>query len=382
MKKINIKILLLGYCLFLLGSCGEEEDVRIALDTVEDGMELSANVEEITLSQDLMDETAITFQWNQAQERDNNGKITYYFKLGLPGLTTAIEKIEIEESVFQYSISHFDLNAMLYSELGMNYGSTTEIEVEVIAWTEGDYFVDPEISTTKVIVTSFEITPVNLYLVGSANPKGSAVSDGIKLTEVVEGKNIGDNYEWEGILQEGTFKFVNSLDEDRGSWSKGESSTNLVENETANDSDLEFTVTKAGLYSIIINKSELEIVHGYKGFSHVWGVGLGIGVAWVMPSSAEFSWDAGSPSIFTFECEAQANESFKLSYNDQSNGWGCPFLRPMADSVNIWEDNRVQATPSGYSPDFKWLITEELAGDCILTIDAYNMTISLKKKTT
>lgn len=371
--------MLLGCCLFLLGSCGEEEDVKIVLDTVEDGMKLSANVDEITLSQDLMDETAITFQWNPAQERENNGKTTYFFKLGLPGLTTAIDKIEIEEGVFEYSISHFDLNAMLYSKLGMNYGSTTEIEAEIIAWTEGDYFVAPEISSTKIIVTSFDITPVNLYLVGSANPKGSTVSDGIKLTEVVEGKNIGDNYEWEGTLQEGTFKFVNSLDEDKGSWSKGESSTDLLANETVNDSDPEFTVIKSGLYSIIINKSDLQIVHGYKGFSHVWGVGLGIGVAWAMPSSAEFSWDASKPGIFTLECETQANEGFKLPYSDQSGGWDSPFLRPMEADVNIWEDNRLQATASGYNPDLKWLITEEQAGRCRLVIDAYAETITLEK---
>jgi hypothetical protein len=379
MKKINILFVIFAMGMLLFSSCDEEYDVKIEIDTVEDSMHLTPSVEEITLSQDLMNETAITFSWDPAQERANNGTITYYFKLGLPGLTTAIDKIELDAGVSEYSISHFDLNAMLYG-LGVNYGSSTEIEAEIIASSEGDYFVKPEISTTKVLVTTFEIAPVNLYLVGSANPKGSEISNGIKLNEVVEGKNIGNTYEWIGELQEGTFKFVNSTTEDKGSWSKGENETGLVKNESVSDSDIEFTVNKAGLYSIILDKNELKIVHGYKGFSHVWGVGLGIGIAWNMPSSTEFSWNPEVPEIFTLECTTQANQDFKLPYNDQSAGWGCPFLRPINANANIWDDNQVQATPGGYNPDLKWLITEEQAGDCILTIDALNMTISLEKK--
>lgn len=154
----------------------------------------------------------------------------------------------------------------------------------------------------------------------------------------------------------------------------------MVKNETVSSSDAEFTVEKAGLYSIILDKKNLSIVHGYKGFSHIWGVGLGIGIAWSMPSSTEFSWDPNNPSIFTLECTTQANQDFKLPYNDQSAGWGCPFLRPVNANANISNDNRVQATPAGYGDDLKWLITGEQAGECILTIDAFNMSISLVKK--
>jgi len=379
MKKINILFVIFAMGMLLFSSCDEEYDVKIEIDTVEDGMHLTPSVEEITLSQDLMNEPAITFSWDPAQERANNGTITYYFKLGLPGLTTAIDKIELDAGVSEYSISHFDLNTMLYG-LGVNYGSSTEIEAEIIASSEGDYFVKPEISTTKVLVTTFEIEPVNLYLVGSANPKGSEISDGIKLTEIIEGRDIGNKYQWEGNLQIGTFKFVNSLIEDEGSWSMGASSTELVQNSTNSSSDMEFTVTKSGLYSIILNKNDKEIIFGYKGFSHVWAVGTGIGVAWNMPSSTEFSWDPRNPSIFTLECNMQANNDFKLPYNDQSAGWGCPFLRPIVANANIWDDNRIQATPAGYGDDLKWWVTEEQAGPAIVTIDALNETITLEKQ--
>ncbi len=372
-------LLLLPFVLFSLNSCKEDEDVKIILDTVEDGMNLTVNTEEIVLSQDKMEETALTFTWDPAQPRKNNGQIKYYFKLGLPGFSTAADKIAIEDGTFEYSISHYDLNMLIYSELGMSYGSTTQLEAEIIAWSEGDYFVKPEISTVKVMVTTFEVAPVNLYLVGSANPDGMAIEKGIKLTEIVEGRDIGNKYKWEGVLQAGTFKFVNSLTEDQGSWSMGASSTELVQNSTVNDADAAFTVTKPGLYSIILNKSTREIIYGYKGFSHIWGVGLGIGIAWSMPSSTEFSWDARNPGIFTLDCTTQANQDFKLPYNDQSAGWGCPFLRPMVANANIWTDNRIQATPAGYSEDLKWLITAEQAGKCRITIDADKETITLEK---
>jgi hypothetical protein len=379
MKKLRYTLPLL-LSVFFLNSCDEGEDVRIVLDTVEDGMNLSVSAEEIVLLQDKMEETALTFKWDPAQARKNNGQMKYYFKLGLPGFSKAADKIAIEDGVFEYSISHYDLNMLIYSRLGMSYGSTTQLEAEVIASSEGDYFVKPEISTVKVNVTTFEVAPVNLYLVGSANPNGPAVGKGIKLTEIVEGRDIGNKYKWEGVLQAGTFKFVNSNTEDKGSWSKGSSETQLVSNSTVSDADVEFTVNKPGLYSIIINKTEGEIIHGYKGFSHVWGVGSGIGIAWSMPSSAEFAWDARHPNIFTFQCNTQANQDFKLPYNDQSAGWGCPFLRPVAANANIWNDNRLQATPAGYGNDLKWLITADQAGKCLLTIDALTETIKLEKQ--
>lgn len=380
MNKLRYTIMIfLGFSMFLLNSCDEGEDVKIVLDTVTDGMKLNVNAEEITLSQEKMDETALTFKWNQAQPRANKGKINYFFKLGLPGFTKAIEKIEIAEGVNEYSISHYDLNIIAYSKLGISYGSTAQLEAEIIAASDGDYFVMPEISTIKFNVTTFEIQPVNLYLVGSANPKGSMINNGIKLTEIIEGRDLGNKYEWQGILQEGTFKFVNSMTEDLGSWSMGTGSSQLVKNTTSNNLDQEFTVIKPGLYSIILNKKNLEIIYGYKGVSHIWGVGLGIGIAWSMPSSTEFKWDARNPSIFTLECTTQANQDFKLPYEDQSSGWGCPFLRPIMGNANIWEDNRMQATPAGYGSDLKWLITADQAGKCLLTIDTFNETISLKK---
>ncbi len=378
-KIIDTITIVVGLSLFFLTSCKESEDVKIVLDTVKDGMNLTVSADKITLSQEAMDKIALTFKWNPAQKRANNGKITYYFKLGLPGFTTATDKIKIEEGVSEYSISHYDLNILAHSKLGVSYGGTAQLEAEIIASSDGDFFVKPEISTIKFSVTTFEIAPVNLYLVGSANPQGSKISNGIKLTEIIEGRDLGNKYEWQGILQKGTFKFVNSLTEDKGSWSMGKSSTELIGNGSIADSDLEFTVTKSGLYSIILNKSAHEIIYGYKGFSHVWGVGLGIGIAWSMPSSTEFKWDARNPSIFTLECTTQANQDFKLPYDDQSSGWGCPFLRPMGPNANIWEDSRLQATPSGFGDDLKWLITNEQAGACLLTIDAYNETISLKK---
>lgn len=377
--KINIYSAALLILVTLLSfSCQNDGDVTIKLDTVEDGMHIAVNAEEIILSQELMDEIALQLTWGEAQQRANNGEITYYLKLGLPGFTTAIDKIEIEEGVFEYSFNHLDLNLLLYSQLNIPYGSTMELEAEVIAWSEGDFYVVPEISTIKFTVTTFQIAPVNLYLVGSANPNGADIEHGIKLTEVVEGRDIGNKYIWEGELQAGTFKFVNSLTDDEGSWSMGTGETELVENTTVSGG--EFTVEKAGWYSIALNKSEKEIIHGYKGFKQVWGVGLGIGIAWDMPSTSAFSWSERNPNIFTLECTTQANQDFKLPYNDQNSGWDSPFLRPYTENANIWSDNRVQATPGGYNPDLKWLITADQAGDCILTIDAYNETITLVKK--
>lgn len=380
MNKLKYTLMiLLSFALLSLNSCKEEEeDAKIIVDTVEDGMKLKVNSQDILLSQDKMDETALRFTWGPAQQRKNNGEIKYFFKLGLPGFSKATDTIAIAKDVFEYSISHYDLNMLAYSKLGVNYGSSVQLEAEVIAWSNGEYFVKPEISTTKFMVTTFAVAPVNLYLVGSANPAGPEFNKGIKLTEIIEGRNIGKKYKWEGVLKAGTFKFVNSTSEDKGSWSKGTSEITLVGNNAASEG-VEFTVNKPGLYSIILDKTTGEIIHGHKGFSHVWGVGSGIGIAWSMPSSTEFKWDARKPNLFTLVCNTQAGQDFKLPYNDQSSGWGCPFLRPVVGNASIWVDNRVHPSPGGFNPDNKWVITAEQAGKCLLTIDALTETISLEK---
>lgn len=384
MRKIYYYLLLL-FAAVLFG-CNSEQEIY-TVDTVTDGMKLSVSKDTVSLSQAKMDEIALTFSWNAAQVRKNNGKITYYIKIGLASDEMAVgTKIKLTDSLYQYSnglyqysITHWGLNELVHNDLDVNYGVSAEIKAEIIAESEGDYYVKPELSTAEVVVSTFALAPVNLYLVGTANPDGSELNNGIKLTEVVSGKNFGNEYKWEGNLQVGTFKFVNSLVEDDGSWSKGASSTELIKNGTNSSSDVEFTITKAGWHSILLNKENKEIVYGYKGFSNIWGVGLGLGIPWSMPSSSVFEWNARNPSIFTLECTTQANQDFKLPYNSQTNGWSSPFLRPMVTNGNIWTDNRVQATASGYSPDLKWLITADQAGKCLLTIDTEHMTISLKK---
>lgn len=377
----SIVMSLLAVSLFI--SC-DEKDERISIDMVEDNMSLAVNAEDIILSQELMNDVAVTFTWNKAQERINNGEITYYFKLGLPGFTKSIDKIEIDKDVFTYSINHFDLNLMLYGKFGIPYGSTTELEAEIIAVSEGDFFVKPEISKVMFNVTSFEIAPVNLYLVGTANPNGSGSDKGIKLTEIIEGRDIGNKYEWIGQLQAGSFKFVNSTIEDKGSWSMGDNDKTLISNSSESSSDKQFTVQKTGKYSIIINKANNEIIYGYKGVSDIWAVGTGLGVPWDMSGPKKFTWDSKTPHIFTFHCTTRKGEQFKLPFEDISRGWDSPFIRPLkGQDGNIWEDNKIQLTYPGdhaYSSDWKWLITEEQAGDCIVTINMLDETISLVKK--
>lgn len=269
MKKIYWNLLVLLVAVWT--GCNSEQEFY-TVDTVKDGMQLSVSKDTVSLSQENLDEPAVTFTWSPAQERKNNGTITYYFKIGLASddMATAIDKIELTKDLYQYvdgvyrySISNWDLNEIIHN-LGLNYGVTAELKAEIIAYSDGDYYVMPEVSTVGVMVNSFKLAAVNLYLVGTANLYGSELSNGIKLTEIVANKDFGNEYEWEGYLQAGTFKFVNSLTEAKGSWSMGATSTTLVENATSSSSDTEFLVTQNGWYSISLNKSEGTISYEYK----------------------------------------------------------------------------------------------------------------------
>ncbi|MDR2449929.1 MAG: discoidin domain-containing protein [Prevotellaceae bacterium] len=388
-------------CLLLLGTllcfsgCRDQDDFSITIDTVEDGMHLAVNAEEIVLSQDLLDDPAVTFTWGEAQPRANNGVITYYFKLGLPGFTKAIEKIEMAPGVFTYSLSHWNLYTLLHNELEIPLGSGAQLEAEVIASSdEGEFFVKPEISTATFNVVTFEIVPTPLYLVGSANPDGEA--NGIKLTELTgEGKDFGNRYEWVGELQAGTFLFVNSLTGDEGSWSKGASEQDLVENSAGSAAGQGFTVERPGLYSILIDKRAGEIIHGYKGFGGIWAFGSGLTGSWNWNFSEAplFSWDPRSPHLFTLACTipdaSVTDREFKLLcvYHDEDNpaDWGdiLYLLHSEVNGVNIWDDNRVRVMwhgEEGSKGDTKW-ITDPAVGPCTVTVDAYNMAIYLSPQT-
>jgi hypothetical protein len=155
-NKINTCLLVLGIALCFPG-CRDQDDYSITIDTVADGMHLTVSAEEIVLSEDRLDETAVTFTWGEAQSRANHGVITYYFKLGLQGFTQATEKVEMAPGVFTYSISHWDLNGLAFS-VGIPYGSTAQLEAEVIASSEeGEFFVKPEISATTFTLTTLPI---------------------------------------------------------------------------------------------------------------------------------------------------------------------------------------------------------------------------------
>ncbi|MDR1155726.1 MAG: SusE domain-containing protein [Bacteroidales bacterium] len=154
--KLHTYLLVLGIVLCFPG-CKDQDDYTITIDTVADGMHLAVSAEEIVLSEDRLDETAITFTWGEAQPRANHGVITYYFKLGLPGFPQAMEKVEMAPGVFTYSISHWDLNVLAFS-VGIPYGSTAQLEAEVIASSdEGEFFVKPEISITTFTLTTLPI---------------------------------------------------------------------------------------------------------------------------------------------------------------------------------------------------------------------------------
>ena len=360
----------------------ENQDYAITIDTVADGMHLAVSAEEVALSQDLMDETAVTFTWGEAQPRANNGVLTYYFKLGLPGFTTAIEKIKIDPGVFTYSLSHGDLNVLAH-HVGIPYGDAAQLEAEIIASSEdGEFFVKPEISTVLFNVTTFILgvpVPPTLYLVGSANPAGPAINNGFALTN----GSVSGEFLWAGQLQAGSFKFVNALAGDISSWSKGLSDSELAPNFTASDADVEFTIPAPGLYSIYINMDENEIIYGVKRWRGIWGMGPGANNPnWDLPSSAELTYDYRRPGVFTLEVVAEQEKLFQFIYDRQDLGWGSPFICAPSSWHNVWDSNNSIILRPTEGSGNSWVFHSAYGtlGPGVLTIDANAETISWELK--
>lgn len=350
--------------------CGCSEDsLRFSIPGVEGQMGLKASAEAVTLSQDNGDDTALTFTWGKAQDRGEGTTVSYYFKMDLEGsnFENSIDKIHIAEGQNSVSFTHKEMNAYL-NMWGVSPGLSAVVEGEIIAEvTGGDYYMKPEISTTTVSVTGYEIQPRPLYLYGTATQ-----NKGLQMTEVLS----ETQYRYAGVLYEGTYKITKGDDGTGQTYALGTEKGTLTECEgDVSDSQL-LQIAKSGFYVLNINLATMTytITSPTPEISSLYVVGGACAAGWTIGNALEMTQDAVNKFQFTWTGQLSEGElKFPL---ERDESWACDFIMAQTASQSIRDSKAVRRN----TPDTKWYVNASEAGKYKITIDTYNMTVTFEKQ--
>lgn len=347
MKKFILFILAAIPMLF--SSCSDD-DIRFTIPGIDDQMHLTASQGDLTLDQNSGDETAITFTWGKAQDRGEGTKINYYFKMDLESnnFENSIDKIYIPEGQNSVSFTHKQLNSYL-KMWGITPGSSAVVEGEIIAEvTGGDHYMKPEISTTTVNVTGYEIQPRPLYIFKADATEG----DGVEMVEVLS----ETQYKYTGVLEVGDYKIAKTADSDPVM--------------TFHISKHAFCVLNADLSTM----TEPTISYPEAEINQLYIIGSACSANWTMANALEMKQDAVNKFQFTWTGQLSAGElKFPLEKDD---AWACDFIMAATENQSITDSKAIKRN----QPDTKWNVLSGEAGKYKITIDTYNMTVTFEKQ--
>jgi hypothetical protein len=351
----------------LLFACDKSEPEEVRGEP----LAITGPVETVVLLETNETATAVTFNWNKGIERNPTDTVTYIFRMDLANRDFATATLRDTVTDFTKSFTVGELNELIASQWKVYPGTEVELEARIVANVRGEKFVYPEIAITKFTAVTYAYASVPLYLTGTANPG----SDPIGMTETVNGQM----YQWQGLLNQGGFKFIYNRDSDLPSLNKGADNSTMLERTAASQPDDMFPVGSAGFYVMDINRKTLKITY-YKStlyyFPNIYPVGDASPAGW-NPGSVEVPWT--DPGVYVYEAALTAGE---LKFQTEP-GWGGDAFRPLVPNASISSTDlqcidQFTPDPNG-NLDCKWVVLPSEAGNYRITIDVVEMQIYFTK---
>ncbi len=338
---------------------------------VRDQLKLTPSAEKIILDQSKPDEEVLTFTWTKATEIGPEYTFMYIFRLDKAGddFETAIEPIIAEDGTYSVSFTTEQLYTYIVDKWGGIAGQETTIEGRICAKVIGPKFEYPEIAIQQVVVQTYILQSVPLYMLGSATDAGMDMSKAIKLNEVSNGRV----YNWKGTLKRGEYKFIYSLESMLPSLNKGAEDSLLVKRTTDAEPDNYFRVNTEGTYSISLSLKEMKIWVKPVKYQNLYLVGDATSAGWSTDNAVVMTSDAANPAIFTVLTSLKQGEMKILT----EKRWEGATFRPMvADGSITSTDTQVYVG----DPDLKWKITADQAGTYRITLDTEKNKIHFVKQ--
>lgn len=344
MKKILFALFAAVQLLFM-ASCSDD-DIRFGIPSVDDQMHLTPSVSELTLSQDLGSQTALSFSWGPAQNRGEGIKYNYYFKMDLEGsnFENSIDKIHIEDGQNSVSFTHKQLNSYL-KMWGVMPGMSSVVQGEIIAEAVGgDKYLKPEVSIANVSLTGYDIQPRPLYIFPADG------GEAIELNELLS----ETQYQYIGVLTAGAYKVAKSSDA---------------------DAVVEFEADKTTYYVLDVNVPDgsYKLTAPTPTINKLYMVGDACDAGWNIGEALEMKQDAVNKFQFTYTGNLYAGElKFPV---ERAPGWDCDFIMAATADQSIRDGKGVLRN----QPDTKWRLYASDAGLYNITVDTYNMTVTFEK---
>ena len=357
-------------------------------------MELILPGEELILTEENSGES-LTFSWNAINPPTEEYTIRYVFKLGIQGqnYTPALTSGDLTSDVTSFTITKRALNRFLIQDCALAPDVEVELQAKVLAYIEGGtFYYKPTISEKTMMAMGYDIPLQRLYIVGDANPAGSAAENGMEITAV----NKNYFYQKLNAVLKPNSSFVVSLQNtstypafmDGGD---GKMVYVASEADAANysafktlDPYVEGTHGVANNYAVSVDyNDEGDVPTGgcYVGrycTLPVYAVGDAVTGGW--GTWVALNWDYKNPDELTLSNDFKDKTStgsegcFKLHSSETYND---PSWRPVVADADARSDHRVTTSSAG---DLKWKIPDGTAGSYTLHFKNHEMWISLEAK--
>lgn len=333
---------------------------------------------EIMLLDEKANDVAVTFTWNEGNNRGEGTYLTYMFKMDIAdnNFQSSIPKEKMAEGVFSKSYTHEEFNDLLLDYWKIKAGETVDMEAKIIAdVNNSSVYMKPEVAVVPFSVKTYVTPSKPLYLVGSATEAGMDPSKGILINEVINGRT----YNWKGNLKAGAFKLISSQESMLPSFNKGDDDNSIVERSDESQPDNLFSVEADGLYAMSFNRKTMIFIYKYMPYENVYMVGNATPAGWNIGTSTTMDWNPANPTVFTYKGWLYAGE-MKLPLENGTGNWNCDYLMPPTGNESItgeWQN--VKFIPQG-NPDNKWIVATDQAGNYIVTLDTETMKIKFEKQ--
>lgn len=370
---INSRLVALFALLVLLTgtlfSCQKEDSYAPTPATTQ---VLSASTTTPALSQANADNTALTLSWTSGTNHNTQAAIDYTVQIAKQGTNFANPAmLSVSRGVYTLALKTSDFNTLLTKTLGMAAGTSQALEVRVKSQ-EASNAVAPDYSNVVALTATPYVAITNIYIVGDATPNGWNIDNPNQMTPSPTSPSV---FTYTGVLKAGEFKMVAG----KGDWNApfyrpltDHPALTAPGVQYTTSPDYKWQITTPGAYTITLDVAKLTIsIVPFTAPKQLWLVGDATVNGWDIGNATPMTVSATNPTIFTYTGPFTVGE-FKIA---TAKDFNAAFYRPTTDHPAL---SATAVQLSAGNPDNKWQITSATAGTHTLTLDTFNMTITIK----
>lgn len=344
----------------------------------EEDLMLTLSADTVYLTQNQLDENALTIKWTSGTNHGTSSAIQYTLLLTI-GDTTAAWEID-KKAGRMLTLTHEQLNDSIQAIVEGREIDTLDGFYHIRCQMLAEVVMTGEIQTSPeavVLVSTFR--KHLLYLIGTAAPYGWSRDKAVRILSDVEDKAL---FRWSGALKKGEFKFLTTTEDWNPCYVRDSNDPNKMALRMSDDDyehpDNPWKIKYEGNYMIECNTRDLTIVITALMPEPDYGPEL-----YMVGSATRYGWDAnrsqimladvtGEDTVFTWSGELNAGE---IKFLVQPDEWLPCYVRDPQDARRIvYREGEGPEDPE----DLKWLIPH--SGLYTVTLSMHDRSIRIESE--